>query len=158
VRRSLDAVLAEARALLGGCDCVSSCHRCLRHYGNQMVHGSLDRRLGLSLLDYLIDGTVPAVSAEEAAAAVVPLTELCALMGVRFETGTTATAPVPLRVEVGGAMTWVDVHHPLVDADVAGARVLEVAQATMTSVAAIDTHTLLHDLPRALKALGLGEA
>jgi hypothetical protein len=123
-----------------------------------MVHGSLDRGLGLALLDYVRDGTVPAVSAEEARIAVGPLTELLSLMGVPFETGATDDAPVPLRVEVSGAMTWVDVHHPLVDPDVAGEGVLLRAQATMTGVAAIDTHTLLYDLPRALAALGVKEA
>jgi len=155
VRNNLAAVLAEARLILDGCDCASSCHRCLRHYNNRVVHGSLDRKLGLSLLDYLLHGIVPAVSEDEARTAVGPLTELLALRGVRFETGITAGAPVPLRVEVHGAMAWVDVHHPLVDPDLVGAGVLEAAQATMIDVVALDTHTLIHDLPRAHERLGL---
>jgi hypothetical protein len=157
VRRNLDAVLAEARRLLGGCDCTSSCHRCLRHYGNQTVHGSLDRGLGAALLDYVLAGTVPAVSAAEARASLRSLTELLTLMGRRFEEGPTASAPVPLTVEVAGAMTWVDVHHPLVDPELVGAPVIDAALATMTNVVALDTHTLLYDLPRALAALGIQE-
>jgi ATP-dependent helicase YprA (DUF1998 family) len=158
VRRSLDGILDEARRLLDGCDCVSSCHRCLRHYNNRLVHGALDRKLGLVLLEYLLHGTVPTVSTEEAIAATGPLTELFALRGVRFETGLTASTPVPLRVEASGEMKWVDVHHPLVDPDIVGARVLEAAQATMTPVVALDTHTLVCDLPRACRLVGIGES
>ncbi|MCC6553790.1 MAG: DUF1998 domain-containing protein, partial [Polyangiaceae bacterium] len=149
VRRSLDAVLEEARRLLGGCDCEASCHRCLRHYDNQLVHGALDRKLGLSLLEYVIDGGLPVVTGEEALAAIRPLTELLALRGFRFEVGATTAEPVPLRVEIAGHPTWVDVHHPLVDADAAGEAILEAAQATLTRVVAVDTLTLLHDLPEA---------
>ncbi|WP_437301107.1 DEAD/DEAH box helicase [Sorangium sp. So ce426] len=157
VRRNLGAILEEARQLLGGCDCTSSCHRCLRHYNNQTVHGSLDRRLGIALLEYLLEGAVPSVSAEEALSALLPLTELLSLRGVRFELGASTMAPVPLRLDLAGGELWVDVHHPLVDADVVGARAIEEAQATMTPVVALDTHTLLHDLPRACKLLGVEE-
>ena len=41
-----------------GCD--RSCYDCLRHYGNQFWHESLDRGLGFSLLNYLLNGTAPA--------------------------------------------------------------------------------------------------
>jgi hypothetical protein len=47
--------------ILGNCPkgCDRSCYDCLRHYGNQFWHESLDRGLALSLLNYLLDGTVP---------------------------------------------------------------------------------------------------
>jgi len=157
VLRHLDIILREARSVLCGCDCASSCQRCLRHYDNQQVHGALDRRLGLSLLDYVMDGVVPSVSEEECRTAIGPLTELLALKGVRFETGPLSGAPVPLRVQVQGAMTWVDVHHPLVDPEHRGATVQEAAEAIMTTLVALDTHTILYDLPRTLKLLGLEE-
>ncbi len=157
VQKNLDTIFAAAREVLGGCDCASSCQRCLRHYGNQQVHGSLDRNLGLALLDYVLAGTVPSVSAEASLAAVQPLSELLALKGVRFDTGATAAEPVPMRVTVDGGLKWVEVHHPLVDPNAFDSPAFEAALATCTPVVPLDTHTLLFDLPKSLEALGLKE-
>lgn len=157
VKKHLDSILVEARRLLEGCDCAQSCQRCLRHYDNQLVHGSLDRKLGLSLLDYVRDGILPAVSPAEALAASQPLTELLALKGVRFEHGFGAGAPVPLRVTVDGGVKWVEIHHPLIDPEEQDSTVLDAAQATLTPVVPIDTHTLMYDLPLSLERLGLKE-
>ncbi|MDI1442404.1 DEAD/DEAH box helicase [Polyangium sp. 6x1] len=155
VRRFIETVLFDARELLAGCDCATSCHRCLRHYGNQMLHGSLDRHLGLALLEYVLEGIEPSVTAEEAAVAIRPLCDLLRLRGIQFETGATETAPVPLRVRISGDWVWVDVHHPLVDYEVIGARVLDEAQGHMVPVVALDTFKLLNDLPRACRDLGV---
>jgi len=40
-----------------GCD--QSCYRCLRSFRNRFEHGLLDRKVGASLLRYLLDGTAP---------------------------------------------------------------------------------------------------
>ncbi|WP_197502123.1 DUF1998 domain-containing protein [Mycobacterium sp. E2733] len=40
-------------------DCDESCYRCLRSFRNRFEHGLLDRRIGRSLLRYLLYGTPP---------------------------------------------------------------------------------------------------
>jgi len=40
-------------------DCDESCYQCLRSFRNRFEHGLLDRRVGASLLRYLLDGDVP---------------------------------------------------------------------------------------------------
>ena len=56
----------EALAILASCpdDCDQSCYRCLRRFGNRFEHGLLDRHLGASLLNYLLNGEEPVLSAE----------------------------------------------------------------------------------------------
>jgi ATP-dependent helicase YprA (DUF1998 family) len=50
---AIEQVLDATEVLLGGCDCVSSCYRCIRHYGNNWIHASLDRHLALQLLRHV---------------------------------------------------------------------------------------------------------
>lgn len=45
-------LLSKTRELLEGCNCESACHKCLKHYRNQFVHGMLDRKAALNLLDW----------------------------------------------------------------------------------------------------------
>lgn len=54
-------IFRDTLALLDDCpgDCDESCYRCLRSFRNRFEHGSLDRRIGASLLRYLLDGTSP---------------------------------------------------------------------------------------------------
>lgn len=40
-------------------ECDESCYRCLRSFRNRFEHGLLDRKVGASLLRYLLDGTAP---------------------------------------------------------------------------------------------------
>lgn len=51
----------EALALLITCpgNCDRSCYRCLRSYKNKFEHDQLDRFLGATLLQYMIDGREP---------------------------------------------------------------------------------------------------
>ncbi|MGH2743244.1 MAG: Zn-binding domain-containing protein, partial [Thermoleophilaceae bacterium] len=46
---------AEALARLESCDCEASCHRCLRDFWNQRVHGLLDRRTVIPTLRRLAE-------------------------------------------------------------------------------------------------------
>jgi ATP-dependent helicase YprA (DUF1998 family) len=46
----------RALEILEDCDCDRSCYRCLRSYKNKFEHDLLDRRLGSSLLRYLLKG------------------------------------------------------------------------------------------------------
>jgi ATP-dependent helicase YprA (DUF1998 family) len=155
IRRHLSAVLEETRAFLEACDCVASCHRCLRHYNNQRQHNLLDRHLALALLRHLQEGSTPQLSWAEQVEAVGPLHELLSLRGKRCERATSsdASCPAPLRVMEGGTETWILVHHPLVKVEHACEAALLEAASQFTPVVAIDAHTLTHDLPTALRRL-----
>ena len=48
-------LLREAIDLLDGCDCESSCYKCLRSYNNRFLHQDLDRELGSSLLKHVLN-------------------------------------------------------------------------------------------------------
>lgn len=54
-------LLIRARNLLASCpeQCDSSCYRCLRAFGNRIEHRSLDRHVGIELINYLLTGVVP---------------------------------------------------------------------------------------------------
>ena len=73
VGNDLPEVLDASEALLGGCDCPSSCYRCIRHYGNNWIHASLDRHLALALLRHLRTGEVPTLSDQEKAGSLLAL-------------------------------------------------------------------------------------
>lgn len=53
-------LLTRARDVLAKCpeQCDSSCYRCLRAFGNRIEHRSLDRHVGVELIDYLLTGIV----------------------------------------------------------------------------------------------------
>jgi hypothetical protein len=51
----LDILLPEAYAILKGCDCETSCYRCIRSYGNRFVHNDLNRHLGAYLLSFVLN-------------------------------------------------------------------------------------------------------
>ena len=48
----INTLLCKTRYILEGCTCESACHKCLKHYRNQFVHGMLDRKAALNLLDW----------------------------------------------------------------------------------------------------------
>jgi len=49
---------------LKDCVCESACPRCLQTYQNRYMHGSLNRKLAIGLLQYLLDGTLPQLDEE----------------------------------------------------------------------------------------------
>lgn len=54
-------IFDEAEKLLVKCDCASSCDKCLRHYGNRLHHGSLDRYLAIDLIRFVKEGSPPRI-------------------------------------------------------------------------------------------------
>jgi ATP-dependent helicase YprA (DUF1998 family) len=54
-----DTIFDELGRLLLGCDCTSSCDKCLRHYGNRFHHEDLDRFLALDLMNFVDSGRLP---------------------------------------------------------------------------------------------------
>lgn len=59
-----ETIFREALELLQQCPeaCDTSCYRCLRSFRNRFEHGLLDRKVGASLLQYVLDGTTPALA------------------------------------------------------------------------------------------------
>jgi len=49
---SINKLLKRTRELLSDCSCDSACHNCLKHYRNQYIHNTLDRKAALSLLNW----------------------------------------------------------------------------------------------------------
>ena len=54
-------VLQVALALLESCECDTSCYDCLRSFSNKYEHSQLDRRMGASLLRYVLRAEVPSL-------------------------------------------------------------------------------------------------
>ncbi|MCB9797532.1 MAG: DEAD/DEAH box helicase [Alphaproteobacteria bacterium] len=149
-------VLNAAEALLDGCDCPSSCYRCIRHYGNNWIHSSLDRHLALALLRHLRTGDVPGLDSADKERVLGGLRELLALRGISSEIGASlAGARVPLLVHMPNGDLCVDVHHPLVDPQGLPSPVVLAAQSQFLESLALNAFELVHDLPAAVERLKL---
>jgi hypothetical protein len=101
VGRELSEILRGALIpLLRDCpgDCERSCYNCLRHYGNQFWHASLDRKLASALMAYAIDGVAPQPGdVESQAAMLAPLMRMLELDGITcMSPSTTNGQRVPL--------------------------------------------------------------
>ena len=156
VGAALDDVLGVTEGLLDACECESSCYRCIRHYGNNYIHSSLDRHLGLHLLRHVRHGIVPSVSNKERRAALRGLRDYLQIRGVAVqEEGAAGGVEVPLVLQLNGRSIWVDVHHPLVDPSAHPSTVAVAAQATFQELVELDAFTLVHDLPTAVARLHL---
>jgi ATP-dependent helicase YprA (DUF1998 family) len=157
VKQSLKEVLAETHRLLADCDCLSSCYRCLRHFGNTYLHPSLDRHLASALLNHLLDGGHPVLSQAEKHAALQPLHDFFTLKQLKVQAGATRSGQeVPLVLtREDGSEIWVDVHHALTDAGESGAGLRALAEAELAEYCSLDSFTLLHDLPAAVATLQL---
>jgi ATP-dependent helicase YprA (DUF1998 family) len=156
---NLELVLRETRKLLSNCDCQGSCYDCLRHYGNRFMHGALDRRLALGLLNYIVDGDVPSLEFEQKLQALDPIQEVLrsrqmesSLKEPISTSGETVEVPLVLEAE-DGREVWVDVHHPLVHPNDYDSKVVEEAELSMRPCSVVDAYTLEHDLPEALERI-----
>ena len=156
VGATLDPVLEATRRILQGCDCATSCYRCIRHYGNNYIHASLDRHLALALLQHVLDGSTPRLNASQVDRSVAGLHSYLRLRGFDVAAGEPAEGvPVPLSVYTPRGEVWVDVHHPLVDPTRSPSAVVEIAQARFREVVQLDAFALEHDLPSAVAMLRL---
>lgn len=73
----LDDVLAQTKDILSSCTCGKSCRNCLDNFYNQRSHDLFDRRLGLQLLEYAVDGKYPsAYSKQEQQKMISPLKKM----------------------------------------------------------------------------------
>jgi hypothetical protein len=67
VQANLKEILEGAVELGRQCpnaDCPGACYHCLLEYGNQALHPFLDRELGLAVLQFVLEGVRPGLSAE----------------------------------------------------------------------------------------------
>lgn len=81
----MDSLLEKVKESLAACDCESACHKCLKHYRNQYIHGMLDRKAALELLAWAKDGiTASPLSLEEQKALVVPFQTIFGQMGIHI--------------------------------------------------------------------------
>jgi hypothetical protein len=156
VGNDLPEVLDAAEALLGGCDCPSSCYRCIRHYGNNWIHASLDRHLALALLRHLRTGDLPSMSDDDKDRALVILCQFMTLRGIVCEVNVTLRGTrVPLIVKLPKSRVCVDVHHPLIDPLAHESPVIAAARTQFLEAISIDAFDLIHDLPAAVARLKL---
>lgn len=95
---TLRELVGRTRSLLEGCVCRYACQKCLQHYRNKRLHGLLDRRAALELLDYATSGNISLSTRESGERLFAPLTS--ALLQERGVT-TRASGDV-LTVSAGG--------------------------------------------------------
>ena len=82
VADNIEKLLKQIRELLVSCDCGSACHRCLKHYRNQYVHGLLDRFAALELLEWGTSGKLAeSLSIEEQHRLLLPLESILRVSG-----------------------------------------------------------------------------
>ena len=79
----IENLLNRTRNLLENCTCENACHNCLKHYRNQYVHGMLDRKAALNLLDWGEDGKLPKpLTNVEQKAILLPLSKILQQSGI----------------------------------------------------------------------------
>lgn len=79
-------MLKQIRELLVSCDCGSACHRCLKHYRNQYVHGLLDRFAALELLEWGTSGKLAESLSVEEQHLLLPLESILRVSGCTLVT------------------------------------------------------------------------
>jgi ATP-dependent helicase YprA (DUF1998 family) len=156
VGNDLAEVLQAAETLLGGCDCPTSCYRCIRHYGNNWIHPSLDRHLALALIRHIRTGAVPSLSDDEKGRSLVALRQFLELRGIKSEVNVSVgTTTVPLVLRLAKSKVFVDVHHPLIDPLAHDSPVVVAGRSQFLETITLDAFDLLHDLPAAVARLKL---
>ena len=76
-------ILLQKTAEILACDCDTACHKCLKHYGNQQVHGMLDRTAAKELLEWGMSGHIAnELSFERQTALFKPLESIVRSYGV----------------------------------------------------------------------------
>ncbi|MEW6732742.1 MAG: DEAD/DEAH box helicase [Acidobacteriota bacterium] len=158
VGEAIEDVLEATENLLSACDCAQSCYRCIRHYGNNFIHASLDRHLALSLLRHIRHGVTPIVKPDERATVLRGLAEVLQLRRVSIEHCRNINGvEIPLVFSLAEREVWVDVHHPLVDPALSPSNVAIAAKASFRELVELDAFTLVHDLPAAVSQIQLPE-
>lgn len=161
-------LLKQARKLLADCpeQCDSSCYRCLRAFGNRIEHRSLDRHVGVELIDYLLTGVVPEAETERLQASTELLfKDLSRLLGedpdIECEfhaeimvSGITCIAPILCHLKSTGGMVVVGLSSALKDGYAADPDVRALyEQRGDVDVAIVSELLVRSNLPAATKAV-----
>lgn len=86
IESSIQKLLEKTRELLTGCTCDSACHKCLKHYRNQHIHGFLDRKAALDLLNWGETGIrAPAISDKKQQYLIQSLEQILQISGVHID-------------------------------------------------------------------------
>lgn len=84
VEEIIPELLDEIKELLEGCSCDAACYKCLKHYRNQHVHGILDRKAALDLLNWGLTGIPsPPLSLEAQEKLIKPLENILGSLGFK---------------------------------------------------------------------------
>jgi hypothetical protein len=161
-RSLFEKALEILKSCAGNCD--RSCYRCLRSYKNKFDHEYLDRYVGVALLQYLMDDTLPAWNNSRVDASRQILFEDLRRQeqpGIRFLRDqpvplgpqSSVVAPIALEsqgeikaiIEVSGALT------PSVAVDASVADAAEFS--TSTKVLLVEELTVRRNLPNATNTL-----
>jgi hypothetical protein len=104
-------------------DCDASCYSCLRSFRNRRVHPRLDRFVGSSLLQYVLDGKVPTLREERLERSRKRLVEdlrrqvesdITISADETVEVSEVGAVHAPILIEhAEGRQKMVDLHHPL---------------------------------------------
>ena len=116
VAEEISTLMKRVREMLAGCDCAGACHKCLKHYRNQYVHGLLDRFAALQLLDWGMKGVIAADIPEPVQKSYIsPLEGILGLSGCELSYTDhdikVITGNGPMHLIVYPAM-WVEPHRP----------------------------------------------
>lgn len=88
IEASIQSLLQKTHELLSGCNCDTACYKCLKHYRNQYIHGLLDRKAALELLNWAEkDIRVPGLSSNRQKQLLYPLEQILKLSGVKIIDG-----------------------------------------------------------------------
>ncbi len=119
--RELPEILDKLEKLLRECPkkCDRSCYYCLRHYGNQYWHESLDRFLAADMLVYTLHGTLPRTDdLQEQAKRLLPLRRMLEFDGYKCESSAVIDGcQVPLLVERQGRRIAIGTYNGLLNKD-----------------------------------------
>jgi hypothetical protein len=156
VGKDLNSILrTSVKSLLTSCPagCDRSCYDCLRHYENQYWHHSLDRYLGLQLLAYALDGTVPLMDDLAAQAKILqPLKAMLELDGYDCSSSEKhAGTIVPLSVRYQGKRVCIGTFGGLLDNQAEGFNhpLYVLDDEPKTQVTALNEYFVTRNLPAA---------
>lgn len=104
-------------------DCDASCYSCLRSFRNRLVHPHLDRFVGSSLLQYVLDGELPSLREDRLKRSRKRLVEdlrrqaesyITVLVDETVEVSEVGDIHAPILIKHDeGRKKMVDLHHPL---------------------------------------------
>lgn len=133
VFESFEKVLKHSNDVLR-CNCVQSCHSCLRTYNNRIWHRTMDRHLGAALLNYVIDGKINPIDANRASELLGRLDSSIKLINPSIKT---TQSDGKLSVSLNNQSVGISVRQCLLEKSIVRAGALEISD-----------YEIMHNLPQ----------